>query len=294
MRSIGSPGLKFRETILDLLIVIIWTILTLAFVLTPFLEGTFFRTILGIPMVLFFPGYVLIAMLFPGKDGLEIVERIALSLGLSIAVVPILGLLLNFTFGIRLIPILLTLCTYTIVMSLVAAWRRGKLPADERFFFPIPKISEIVNNELHGTKGKTDKILTGILIITLFLAIGIIFFVVTTPKVGERFTEFYILDPSGKTGDYPVNLKFNFPDNVKVGIINHEYALINYSIQVKLDDNILTGASIGLNHNDTWEKNMTFIPDKEGTNMKLGFLLFNSNNVTEPYRELHLWVNVTK
>ena len=294
MRSIGSPGLKYRETILDLLIVIIWTIFTLIFVLTPFLEGTFIRTILGLPMVLFFPGYVLIAALFPGKNGIEIVERIALSLGLSIAFVPILGLLLNFTFGIRLIPILLILCTYTIVMSLVAAMRRRELPADERFYFPIPKISEIINNELHGNKGKSDKILTGILIFTLFLAIGIIFFVVITPKVGERFTEFYILDSSGKTGDYPVNLKLNFPENVRVGIINHEYVLINYSIQVKLNDNILTSESIGLNHNDTWEKNMTFVPDREGTNMKLGFLLFNSNNFTEPYRELHLWVNVTK
>ena len=294
MRSTGNPGLKYRETIMDLLIVIIWTILTLTFVLTPFLEGTFFRTILGLPMVLFFPGYVLIAALFPGKDRLEIVERIALSLGLSIAVVPILGLLLNFTFGIRLIPILLILSAYTIVLSLVAAWRRRELPEDERFFFPIPKISEIINNDMQGTKSKTDKILTGILIFTLFLAIAIIFFVVTTPKVGERFTEFYILDSSGKTGNYPINLKLNFPENVRVGIINHEYASINYSIEVRLDDNILTSASTGLNHNETWEKNMTFIPDKEGTNMKLGFLLFNSDNFTEPYRELHLWVNVTK
>jgi uncharacterized membrane protein len=39
---------------------------------------------------------------------------------------------------------------------------------------------------------------------------------------------------------------------------------------------------------------MIFIPDKEGTNMKLEFLLFKGDNFTLPYRELFLWVNVTK
>ncbi len=137
-----NSSLRNYETALDLLIVLIWTILTLAFVLIPFLSGTFFRTILGIPMVLFFPGYVLTALLFPGKDRLETVERMAMSLGLSIAVIPLLGLLLNFTFGIRLIPILLILCTYTIVLTLGAAVRRRNLSEDVRFSVPIQRIFE--------------------------------------------------------------------------------------------------------------------------------------------------------
>ena len=294
MRSFRNPGSSFHETMLDLIIVIVWTILTLTFILIPFLGDTFFRTLLGIPMVLFFPGYVLISSLFPKKDRFETVERIALSLGLSIVVVPLLGLILNFTVGIRLIPILLILSTYTIVMALVAAERRRKLPVDERFFFHIPRIFEILNDELYGNKGRTDKILTVILIFTLALAIGLIFFVITTPKIGERFTEFYILDSSGKAGNYPVNLKINSQEQVNVGVVNHEYASFDYSIQVMLDKNILTGASLRLNHNETWEQNITFVPDREGTNMKLGFLLFRGDNFTVPYRKLFLWVNVTK
>ena len=47
--------------------------------------------------MLFLPGYALIATLFPRKDDLDGIERIALSFGLSIAITPLLGLALNYT-----------------------------------------------------------------------------------------------------------------------------------------------------------------------------------------------------
>lgn len=61
-------------------------------------------------------------------------ERLALSFGLSIAVVPLIGLVLNFTpFGIRLLPILFILSIFTLVMCLIAYLRRLKLSDGERF-----------------------------------------------------------------------------------------------------------------------------------------------------------------
>jgi uncharacterized membrane protein len=278
----------------DLLIMLIWTILTMVFVLTPLLCDTIVRTMLGIPMVLFIPGYVLIAALFPKKDDLEGVERIALSLGLSIAVVPLLGLLLNFTFGIKLVPILITLCFYTIVLVFVAAFRREKLPLDEQFAVPFVRLYEITKKEISTPKSRADMILTFTLIFSIALAAGMIYFVITTPKMGERFTEFYILDSSGKAENYPIELKYNSPAQILVGVVNHEYADINYTVQIALDKEVLIDTWFMLEHNETWEKNMTFIPDKEGTDMRLEFWLFKEDNFTAPYRELHLWVNVTK
>lgn len=40
---------------------------------------------------------------------------------------------------------------------------------------------------------------------------------------------------------------------------------------------------------------MTFISViiKQGTDMKLEFLLFTESNFSSPFRELHLWVNTT-
>lgn len=278
----------------DLLIILIWVILMLVFVITPVLEDTLVRTLLGIPMVLFIPGYVLIAALFPKKDDLEGVERIALSFGLSIAVVPLIGLLLNFTFGIKLLPILLSLCIYTTALVFVAAYRRKKLPENERFCVPFHRIYEAINNEINAPKSRTDKILTWILIISIVLAIGMVYFVITTPKIGERFTEFYILDTSGKAENYPTNLSYKSPGMILVGVVNHEYTQVNYTLQVALEREVLNETRLVLNHNETWERNITFVPDKAGINMKLEFWLFKENNFTAPYRGLHLWVNVTK
>ena len=68
----------------DLQIITILLVLTVIFVLVPPFNATPIRTIFGIPMVLFLPGYALIAALFPGKKDLDGIERLALSFGLSI------------------------------------------------------------------------------------------------------------------------------------------------------------------------------------------------------------------
>ncbi len=277
----------------DLLIIFIWTVLTLIFVITPNLSESLLRTVIGIPMVLFIPGYVLIAALFPGKDELEGIERLALSFGLSIAVVPLLGLVLNFTFGIRLIPVLIMLCLYTVAFLVIAAYRREKLPENERFRMPFHPVYKLLEEEFISPMSKTDRILTGILIFSIALAIGMIFFVITTPKIGERFTEFYILGSEVKTENYPTVLRYNSPATIFIGVVNHEYIPVNYTVRIALDKKPLTDTRISLDHNTTWEKNMTFIPDKNGTDMKLEFWLFKEDNFTAPYRELHLWVNVT-
>ena len=96
------------------------------FILVSPLNETPVRIILGLLLVLFLPGYSLIAALFPGKDG---IERIALSFKLSIPVVPRSGLALNYMpFGIRLVPVLLGLSLFTILLALVACVRRRGFP----------------------------------------------------------------------------------------------------------------------------------------------------------------------
>lgn len=80
----------------DLLGAAIMALAALLFTLTP-LSALFLRVPIGLLMVLFVPGYVLIAALFPKREDLDGIERIALSFGLSIAVVPLIGLGLNYT-----------------------------------------------------------------------------------------------------------------------------------------------------------------------------------------------------
>lgn len=275
---------------LDLLVVLIWTITTFVFVI---FENNIMRVILGIPFVLFIPGYVMISTLFPNKDDIDIIERIALSFGLSIAVVPLLGLMLNFTFGIKLIPILTTLSLYTLLMIFGAIYRREKLPEQERFSIHFLDIYDNIIFKIKNKKDNKIDMLTGILILTIILAIGMIIFALTTPKIGERFTEFYILDDNGKADKYQTNLKTYYPVTYLVGVANHEYGTTNYTVKAMLDQNILEYQELILNHDEKWEGNITLVPNKEGDNMKLEFLLFKEDNI-EPYRKLHLWVNSSK
>ncbi len=119
---------------LDLILVVIFTLLTAAFVLIPVLNETPVRIVLGVFLVLFLPGYSLIAALFPRRGDLDSIERVALSFGLSIAFTSLIGLALNYTpGGIRLDPILICLVGFTLVMCLIAYLRRRSLPDKEKF-----------------------------------------------------------------------------------------------------------------------------------------------------------------
>lgn len=138
-----------------------------------------------------------------------------------------------------------------------------------------------------------DKILTAILISLILASIAILIYIIVTPKPGEKFTEFYILGEKGKATDYPTSLKVNETASVIVGIVNHEYALTNYTLQLRLDGKVLLQKDITLEHNSTWEERVYFIPRTAGNNLKLEFLLYKEWNFTAPYRNLYLGVNIT-
>ena len=92
------------------------------------------RIALGLLFVLFFPGYTLLSALFPKRDDLDGIERIALSFGLSIAIVPLIGLILNYTpWGIRLYPILISITLFILIASGIAWYRQRRLAPAQRF-----------------------------------------------------------------------------------------------------------------------------------------------------------------
>ncbi len=66
------------------------------------------------------------------------------------------------------------------------------------------------------------KLLSIVLIIALLGALGALGYFIAAPKVGGKFTEFYILGQGDKAADYPRELKIGQAGKVVVGIINHE------------------------------------------------------------------------
>jgi uncharacterized membrane protein len=245
-------------------------------------------------MVLFLPGYALIAALFPRKNDLDGIERLALSFGLSIAVVPLIGLGLNFTsFGIRLVPLLISLSVFTLAMLMIAYYRRSKLSEEKRFEVPFSHIYSPIRNEILNSNQGVDKILTIILIISILASIITLIYVIVTPKQGEKFTEFYILGDNGKAQGYPILMEAGKNSSVIVGITNHEYIPTNYTLGISLENVTLKKMHVQLMHNSTWKKKVFFTPEKTGKKLKLEFRLYKEDNFTAPYRDLHLWVNVS-
>jgi uncharacterized membrane protein len=289
---------------LDLIIFVIFLMfLCIPFILIPPLnEISPIRIILGLPLVLFLPGYALIAALFPRKDDLDGIERIALSFGLSIAITPLLGLALNYTpFGIRLLPILIVLSVFTISIAISAYVRRSMILEEDRFSVDFGAFFNSMKKSFKTANTKIDRILSFILVIAIVLAISMLVYVIVTPKEGEKFTEFYVLGPGGRAEDYPTNLKVGEEGEVIIGIVNHEYANVTYRLEVRLNGEVIDEKSVELMHNETWESPFLFKATTAGNDQKLEFLLFENpfnksvygkGDKEEPYRSLHLWVDV--
>ena len=278
---------------LDLALVIFLTLLCIPFVLIPPLnEISPIRIILGLPLVLFLPGYSLIAALFIRKDDLDGIERIALSFGLSIAISPLLGLGLNYTpFGIRLTPILIVLSVFTIALAIGACVRRSRIPEEDRFGVDFGAFFKSIKDSFKTTDTKADKILTAVLIISIVLALSVTVYVIVTPKEGEKFTEFYVLGPGGKAEEYPTNLTVGEEGEVIIGVVNHEYTNISYQLEMMLNGEVINEKGIELMHNETWEGPFVFKPTRKGDDQKLEFLLYKVGE-EGIYRSLHLWVDV--
>ena len=321
---------SFTKIPVDLLVCIIWTIFLapLAFLST---ENPV-RLILAIPFLLFIPGYVLIFVLFPLTNSqvkISILERIGLSIGVSIALAGLIGLGLNYSpWGIRLEPLLLALALFNLGVGALALYRWHTTNPEDRF-------STTFNIAFPASENKPNTIITIILTAAIIVAGSFTIYIIVTPKIGERFTEFYLLGPTGSADNYPQNLASGQNATVIIGISNHEYRTMNYTVGIWLVNQTTSydatnATNVTVIHNmwfmDTitvtlnsttvnveeqwkpqWQYNYTFNITQQGLN-KLTFLLFtapqgNFSSNTDykdraesvfknAYRETHLWITV--
>ncbi len=104
---------------------------------TEFIEGLpIIRAILGVILVFFLPGFAWTLVFFRGKQ-INVIERIALSFGLSIAVVTLSILFLNIVVGIRVtglnsVLIIIAITVIPIVIYYLSKLVRGRLSKGNR------------------------------------------------------------------------------------------------------------------------------------------------------------------
>jgi uncharacterized membrane protein len=310
----------FEEKIFfDLKVTIIWLFLAILFIYIPILQELPLRVFFALPIVLFIPGYVLITALFPNNEDIDIIERIALSFGLSIAIVPLIGLGLNYTpFGIRLYPIVTSLTIFTIAMVLIAQYRRVSLPVENRFVPPLRVFANDLMEEFFSKESsRTDRYLSIILLIAIVAALVTTVYVIVVPKEGEKFSEFYILGEKKMAADYPSRIFIGEEYPMYIGVGNHEYRNVTYTIETFLLNmtfngitnsstisrmSLINSTTLSLMHNETSIIEYNLSAPDTGYN-RVEFLLFNEtlpdngidnlDRINASYRDLHLWVKPT-
>ena len=283
-------------------IIVLSALLVLSILLLPEFP---LRVVIGLPFLLFFPGYVLIAFLFPEKGSLEAIERMALSFGLSIAISPLIGLGLNYTpFGIRLEPILASITLFDLTFCYLTYWRRNRIEDPYLPFDPLKLKRDLLTS--YKKESKIDRTLSIVLVLAILSSIIALAYVVVVPKEGESFTEFYILGPGGKASGYPHDLTVDQGASVFVGIANHEHRQVHYYVQVWIVNATFINNQtqihhmyyydqfeVTLNHTNVnmdekwekqWESNYSFSIPIQG-NYKLWFFLFE-DSVPEYARDL--------
>jgi uncharacterized membrane protein len=250
---------------------------------------------LGLVYVLYIPGYLIQAALFPGRDDLDGVERAGLSLGLSVAWVPVMALILDsLPWGIRLWPIAGGQGATILFFMAIAAWRRSRLPAGEACapeLHPRPRAwwgeQSITEKQLYLLSA-TALLLTGLAAAWIFLV----------PSEADFMTEFYMLGKGGLAEDFPRTAQVGEELQVTLGVRNLERGLASYRIEAYVVDpwqeqRVLVAEQepLKLGVEEVYERPLTWAMPVQGDDQQVEFLLFIDGQV-EPYRRLVLWLDV--
>ena len=247
------------------------------------------RIFLGILFVLLAPGYALQAALFPHYEELDLLARTAFSFGLSIAIIPIVLIVLNsIGLGAGFEPIAVSLCLIILAGAGVAFLRQRRIPMEEQS-------SVALQVDLKGWWASQDSFSRWAyaFLAFAFTVAGVSGFLVSQEAPGEPFTEFYLLDSQGLSMDYPREVTAGTQVFCLLAIVNHEGQPNEYRIvAVGGGDQALSASEpIFLMDGETWQGYLTIVLAQPGDGQKVEFFLERIGSPW-PYRTLRIWMNV--
>jgi len=274
---------------IDLLAIVILTFILVIIILTDSIQ--WLRVVLGFAILILFPGYLFIGALYPKKDSLSYINRIALSLGLSIVIVVFIGLVLNYLpWGIGLHPLILSISIFIFFLATITWYIRSHYHPDERYAITIKP----PDWNLIDYFGSLSRAHLGLVVFIICLIVGFTVFLSYTlvrPPEKPPFTEFYILGIEERADNYPLDLKLGEEGVVIVGIVNHEHVAINYRVEVVVEDNKTYELfPIVLAPEEKWHGELKFIPEPIVKRQKVEFRLNKDAGRSGEVR--YLWVNV--
>lgn len=333
VKSLVSRLRRFAELPADLAAVVAVTLLVNIAVFVPLVQETPVRIPLAILFVCVVPGYAAVAALFPeATEPADLIEwphstiinsleridwfsRIVLSLGLSVTLVPLLGLVLTLTSGdLTVSSYTATLSIFTFFVTAVAVVRRRQLPKHDRFAVPYREWLTAVRTKIFSPRSRLDVLLNILLVCSILLAFGSVVFAVSVPSHSESFSEMHVLteeDGELVTDGYPTEFERGESKPLVLGIENQERRSADYSVVIVEQDvetrnnetvveeqRELDRFSKQLEHNQTWLHEHELEPTMTGDNIRIAWLLYLDDDIpASPSVEnadyyVHLWVSV--
>lgn len=311
----------------DLLLVLIWTAAAVGAVLTGLQSGAL-RTVLALPLVALFPGYALLALLFPEKPGGSVggdetagaaisgVERLVLSVVVSLALVPLLAFVVNYAYGLFLQPLLLTVGGTTLLLALLGYVARVRLPVERRHHVrAFGRVADVTTAFLSRTRPGareagalrpttgTQQALNLLLVASVLVLLATAGWAAVTPPANDDpFTEFYLTTQNDSGAyvmeDLPREFTAGESRTVFVAITNKEGQRVPYTVVVTLEGNELDRFSTDVGAGRTTHVQQSVTPQQTGDRLRLSFLLYRGDVPQNPtpdnaYRETHLWISVS-
>ncbi|MCC7372894.1 MAG: DUF1616 domain-containing protein [Chloroflexi bacterium] len=256
----------------------------------------FVRLVLGLIVVLYLPGYCLLAVLAPRRQSLDQAERIGISIGVSVAIIPLLALLLDASpGGLRPWPVVMAETVWIVSCVLLALWQRSQQPPPSM----RPAISQIPTRRWLGQLSGPERIVFPLVLIALVLAGGAALVTMLTPTADDLMTEMYVLGRGGLAEQLPRKVEVGEPVNVTLGIVNHELFSQRYRFEAWTVDSwnpgdrevLVAPSTLSVGPGEKIEWPLTWTMPRPGVDQMIELALY-LNREEQPYRRLRLWVDV--
>lgn len=278
------------------------------------------RIVLVAPALLFLPGFTLTTVLFPGgsaEDGaiakngmsqLGIIERAALSVGLSVGLLPLLAFGFDLVLGQIVGPTIVVTAVFSAVMALLGGVRRLRLPKADRFEIPVVRWFDMMTTVMRDESTRTI-VVNVVLAGSVVLAVGAVGIAFAVPQEGATFTDFAVGTEQGGefvTDGYPEDLAVGEVADTAVLIENNEGDPTEYYVVTRFErvqDDTVTAVqdadefTVTVGSGETVTESYSVTRSMTGDNVRLRFFLYRDEPPTNPqpetaYRTVHLWVDV--
>lgn len=308
-KDLNNPGPEVkppkRFTYLDLVVVLLLTIICAVLILEPTLNQSIFNSAAGLFLMLFLPGYALIAAIYPRKDDLSGAARLVLSFGVSYFLTSVIGLVLNYTqWGNSLNPILLVLTVFSLISIGTAFLTRIRSQKADSFQVESdgPRTPSPTSDAPHTTtrtpsfmsssRNRNILMVGVVVVIALLIAAPAAYNFMIPAKDVNASTQFYVMGPDGKNiSTYPHNLTSGDNATVTIVLENHENTETTFRIVTTSNQTVINEIDVTLKPGERREIPYNFTVGEPGTK-KMEFFLYKLPDLNDIFRTYGFWINI--